>query len=134
MDREVEEAIWAGTKALQSLDDAKANLRKAKTWGFFDICGGGLISTFMKHSKIDKARSCLENAKRDLQSFANELDDIDEAMPDVDIGEFLSFADYFFDGFIADMFVQSKIENALGQVDKAIGKVEGIVGKLKQIE
>ena len=49
----------------------------------------------------------------------------------VEVGSFLSFADFFFDGFVADYLVQSKIAEAREQIDYAIYKVENILNDLK---
>ena len=49
----------------------------------------------------------------------------------MDIDGFLTFADFFFDGFIADIFVQSKIREGQRQVQEAIRRVEDILCKLK---
>jgi uncharacterized protein (DUF2164 family) len=43
------------------------------------------------------------------------------------------FADFFFDGLIADFYVQSKINNARAQVDEAISRVEGALDRLNGI-
>ena len=96
-----------------------------------DIIGGGLITDLIKHSKINNAKQCMETAKRDLRQFQHELDDVDEYLPNIQVGDFLTFADFFFDGFIADIFVQSKISDAKKQVLEAIYQVESIVNRLK---
>jgi len=44
----------------------------------------------------------------------------------LEIGDFLTFADYFFDGLIADWLVQSKIQDAKAQVENAIIQVRQI--------
>ena len=49
----------------------------------------------------------------------------------INTGDFLSFADYFFDGFLADMMVQSRIHDAQRQVDDAIYRVESILSRLR---
>ena len=49
---------------------------------------------------------------------------------DIDVGGFLQFADYFFDGFVADWMVQSKIGKGRKQVQQAIRQVERIRNKL----
>ena len=51
----------------------------------------------------------------------------------IQTGDFLSFADYFFDGFVADMLVQSKINDARRQVEDAIEKVNYILGQLRRL-
>ncbi|MCR4657451.1 MAG: hypothetical protein K5770_14685 [Lachnospiraceae bacterium] len=51
-------------------------------------------------------------------------------MDSVEIGGFLTFADFFFDGFIADILVQSKIGKAQRQCDDALRQVRQIRGQL----
>ena len=50
----------------------------------------------------------------------------------MEVGSFLSFADFFFDGFVADYLVQSKISEAKEQVSDAIIRVEQILDELKR--
>ena len=66
--------------------------------------------------------------------FQKELRDV-EAIQNlqIDIGGFLTFADFFFDGLIADWLVQSKIKNARKQVADAIAQVEWILGSLRNM-
>ena len=52
----------------------------------------------------------------------------------IDIGGFLTFADFFFDGIIADWLVQSKIQEARRQVADAINQVEWILGSLRSMQ
>ena len=49
----------------------------------------------------------------------------------IETGDFLSFADYFFDGLIADWLVQSRINDARRQVDSAIQRVEEVLRRLQ---
>lgn len=130
---EIREAIAAGERALNSLYAAQSKLKSARGWGFFDILGGGLLSDMLKHSKINDASICMEAAKRDLQVFRKELADVSMSYElRMDVGGFLTFADFFFDGFIADYLVQTKIAQARKQVDDAIVKVSGILAQLKR--
>ena len=50
MRREMDEAILAGERALESLKLAQGKLDSARNWGIFDIFGGDLFGTFMKQS------------------------------------------------------------------------------------
>ena len=129
-EKERREAVYAGEKALDSLYEAQNQLRKARNWGIYDILGGGFLSSLIKHSKIDNARSCIERAKYDLQSFSRELQDVSYDL-DVDIGGFLTFFD-FMDSFFADILVQSRISNASRRVDEAIDKVQEILSSLRK--
>lgn len=132
MRRELKEAIDAGERALSSLYLAQERLDSARSWGIFDMLGGGFFASMIKHSKIDDAISYMEDAKYNLQRFQKELQDVTvSADLTIEIGSFLSFADFFFDGFVADYFVQSKIADAREQVDEAIRMIERILPDLK---
>ena len=125
--KEIQEAIQADNHALACLSQADAYLQSAKNWGLFDMLGGGALTTFFKHSKMDDARYEMERAKRALQGFRKELADVDQRLHlSLEIGDFLTFADYFFDGLIADWLVQSKIQDAKAQVENAIIQVRQI--------
>lgn len=131
---EIREAVVAGERALRSLGEAERYLASASRFGLWDILGGGLFATFMKHDRYGRAQAALAEAKRDLASFGSELEDVAgiEGM-ESDIGAFLTFADYFIDGIFFDVLVQSKIERARGQVDEAIGRVRQILSRLRAL-
>lgn len=132
MRQELSEAITAGERALRSLKAAQEKLKSARNWGLYDMFGGGWISSAIKQNKFKDASYDMENAKRDLQIFQRELRDVhvsDDLR--VEIGSFLSFADFFFDGFIADYMVQSKINDAREQVDDAMYRVENLLSDLR---
>ncbi len=130
IDRERQEAIDAGERALDSLYGVRKELESAGNWGLLDMFGGGMFITFVKHSKMNDAQRYMERAKRDLAAFSRELADVSETL-NINTGDFLSFADYFFDGFLADMMVQSRIHDAQRQVDDAIYRVESILSRLR---
>lgn len=130
--KELDEAILAGERALGSLKTAYDNLTSAKNWGIFDMMGGGLIADMVKYSRINSASSYLETAKMDLKKFQTELRDIpDYERLNVDINGFLSFADFFFDGFFVDYMVQSKIRETAEEINKVIHRVECLLEELK---
>lgn len=132
MRKEVDEAIRAGEIALGSLRAAKAKLDSAKKWGIFDMLGGGMISDMVKHSRMNEASTLMVQARSDVRRFQKELKDVQGYMDlRMEIGGFLSFADFFFDGIIADYMVQSKIENARTQVNDAINLVEGLLASMR---
>ena len=122
-------AIRAGERALSSLREAKNMLSSASNWGLLDLFGGNGFTGFMKHMKIDNARRVLDRARQDLWEFRNEL----QYLPaiDINIDGFLTFADFFFDGFLADIFVQSKINDAKKQIDEAISRTESVLSSLR---
>ena len=133
MRREMKEALDAGERALSSLRKAQEKLNSAGNWGLFDMFGGGVFSTIMKRSKMDDAQQLMEAAKTDLKRLQRELKDVNIPLDlRMEVGSFLSFADFFFDGFVADYLVQSKISEAKEQVSDAIIRVEQIMNELKR--
>ena len=134
IEKEKREAIEAGQRALSSLRTAEENLNSAKNWGLVDMFGGGFFSTMLKHSKMDQARQNMEQAKYDLRNFSRELNDVNMACNlNINTGDFLSFADYFFDGFVVDWMVQDRINNARHQVEEAIRRTEYIINQLQHM-
>lgn len=132
--QEIREALGAGARALTSLREAQEKLDSAKKWGIVDLFGGGFLTDMIKHSRMDDAVSCMETAKQDLFRFQKELGDVEVPMDlRMEISTFLSFADFFFDGFVADYLVQKRIAEAREQVEEAIGYVERLMAELKQI-
>lgn len=109
-EKERNEAIDAGERALSSLRAARGELQSAGNWGLLDLFGGGMISGLVKHSKMGNAQKYMEEAKYNLQSFSRELQDVNMTHNlNLNVGDFLSFADFFFDGLVADWLVQDRI-------------------------
>ncbi len=76
----------------------------------------------------------METAKRDLRIFQRELNDVQMFLNlNLNIGDFLTFADLFFDGLITDYLVQSKINEARKQVWTAIKQVEKFLIDLQKL-
>lgn len=130
--REILEAINAGNDALESMRSALKYLNSAGNWGIVDILGGGFLTNVIKHSKMGSAREYLEKANRDLERFSRELRDIPAEYLQLDTGGFLSFADFVFDGFLADVLMQSKISEARDQLNRMIPRTEDTIRKLNE--
>lgn len=129
--REINEAIQAGQEALTCLNEARDCLNSAGNWGIVDLLGGGFLTTMIKRSRMKDADNLVQQARGALKRFQRELMDVED-IPELHIetGDFLTFADYFFDGIIADWLVQSKINDSKRQVENAIRKVSYILGQL----
>ncbi|MCR5760754.1 MAG: hypothetical protein K6F82_01955 [Sphaerochaetaceae bacterium] len=126
------EAREAGERALLSLREARNALGSAGNWGLLDLFvsnGGGFLSTIMKHSKLNSAKSALERARYDLDVFNRELKDVSMDIQGIEMSDFLTFFD-FMDSFIAEIMVQKKISDMKYAVDRAINQVEGILRRL----
>jgi hypothetical protein len=130
----MEEAQAAGRAVLTEVDKVIGSLKSAGNWGTFDLLGGGIIATAVKHSKIDDAKSSVHEVQRLLQRFRRELADVrDEegSALELQIDAFMTFADYFFDGLIFDWVVQSKINKSLANARDLSGKVKSLVRELE---
>jgi len=129
--RELDEAIDAGNRVLDGLDHAIASLKSAGGWGVWDLLGGGIVATAVKHSRIDDARASIHRVQELLWRFRRELGDV-EADPDVgvDLSSFEAFADYFFDGLIVDWIVQSRIESSLEKAVRMRDTVQQVMEDL----
>ena len=75
-------------------------------------------------------REAIEAADNAFQRFSKELRDV-SGYSSVHINDFLTFADFFFDGFVADILVQSQISDGKKQCDDAIRRVESIKAELQ---
>jgi len=129
--KELKEAIQAGSSVMDSLKSASDGLQKARDWGTYDLLGGGMIATHIKHNNIDEAMAYIHDAQRELSLFSKELRDVQLSTSiEIDIGDFLRFSDYFFDGFISDWMVQGRINDTLDQVEDKAYAINEILRQL----
>jgi hypothetical protein len=132
---ELQQAIDAGNTAAHHLQGVITALQSAGNWGVWDALGGGLISTAVKHSRIDDAREAAHRAEHWLGRFRRELSDVALRVDDgwdVEMSGFTRFADYFFDGLIADLFVQSKVRRSQESAARALRQVRETVEMLRE--
>ena len=130
--REINEAINAGERALDSLWEAKEQLNSARAWGIYDMLGGGLISSIIKHRKIDNANEWMSRANRDLRCFAKELRDVNNENLQIDTGSLVSMLDIFCDNFFSDIMVQKKINDSRARIDALSDRIEDTLQALKK--
>lgn len=129
--REVREAVQAGEEALAGIQKAREKLGSAKNWGIFDMLGGGMISSMVKHSRMDDASEDMEEAKRKLAAFERELRDISvPADFSLELEGYLKAMDIFLDNVFVDVMVQSRLSSAAGELERTRSDVRGILTKL----
>lgn len=129
---ELDEAIAAGDSVKHALVDARNSLEKAADWGTLDMFSDGMVFDLVKHQHIDDAKDCLHQAQTKMRKFQKELLDVQEqANLSVDISGMLKFADFFFDGLIADFMVQEKINQSLEQTRNHETEVNDLLLRLK---
>lgn len=130
--KEFEEAIDVGSRTVRAFDQALDSLSSSKSWSTIDMVGGGAFSTAMKHSHLDHAKSAIHKAQRLLRQFQEELLDIDNHFRSQhEIGNLLTFADYFFDGIIVDWVVHGKINDSFEQTEKTKRKVQSVLHQIR---
>ena len=132
--REISEALSAGRQALSTVDAILDDLDDAGGWAAWDTFGGGgLLSDIMKHDHLDEAQTKINKLQIELRNFKTELSDVEvHADIQVQIEEFLKFADYFFDGLFADWAVMDKIEQSENQVKHTKNEILSVISKLEE--
>lgn len=133
--KEIDEAISAGNNVIRCTGRVSDSLNSAQNWGTWDLLGGGLISDLAKHSHIDDARAEASNVSVMLSRFQSELADV-KIISDIhiDIGGFTKFADFFFDGLIADWVVQSRIHDSQASVAQVEREVHNVLYQLTELK
>lgn len=133
--KELGEAVSAGRSALYTTESIQESLSSAEGWGTWDLLGGGMISDIAKHSHLDEAQEKVEQLQVQLRHFKTELADVDvQADMQVSIEGFLRFADYFFDGLIADWTVLDRIKQSKEQVDCTAGQLRAVLNRLEAMQ
>ena len=132
---EIQEAIVKGNNVLFYIDRALKSLDKAEGWGTWDMLGGGMLSNMAKHSYLDEAKVVADKIQFALYEFRTELADVQiHSNIQINTGGFGKFADFFFDGLIADWSMQSKIKDAQQSVSSVKKQVESVIIKLKTLQ
>ena len=125
-ERELEEAIEAGTSTLHTVHEAVNRLKDAESWGTLDLLGGGLLADMAKHDKLDEAQQSIE------QHFNTELADIPiRADMKVTIDAMLQFADIFFDNIFTDVAVLDRIQESYAQIDRTRDQILSVLRQLQ---
>ncbi|WP_157631514.1 hypothetical protein [Catelliglobosispora koreensis] len=132
---ETEEARDAAASALEALGRVDSLLSSASNWSTYDtFFGGGIISSSIKHSRLDEAARAADAADDALTKLRHELADVQGAaavMPGLAIGEFTRFADVWFDNIFSDLSVRGRIKDAQANVEELIGKVRQLHARLE---
>ena len=114
---QVNQAINLTDQLISELDQAERQLASARNWGFLDVLGGGLITDLIKHSKLNNAKSSMDRVNYLMQELRRVLGGI--SMPgdySMNVGGLATFADFFFDSGIVDVYMTAKIMSSLNEV------------------
>ena len=114
---QINQAINLTDQLISELDQAERQLSSARNWGFVDILGGGIITDLIKHSKLNNAKASMDRVQYLLQELKRVLGGI--SMPgdySMNVGGIATFADFFFDSGIVDVYMTAKIMSSLNEV------------------
>lgn len=135
--KEIQEAINAGNQAFYIAQKILEDLDSAKNWSTFDLMGGGLIADMAKYDKLNKVQDQIQDLQNALRGFRTELADVTERISGnlyVEIGDFLHFADYFFDGLFTDWMVYDKINDSRNRTMQTSDQIQKILGQLNEMD
>lgn len=135
--KEIQEAINAGNQAFYIARKILEDLNSAKNWSTFDLMGGGLIADMAKYDKLNKVQDQIQDLQNALRGFRTELADVTERISGnlyVEIGDFLHFADYFFDGLFTDWMVYDKINDSRNRTMQTSDQIQKLLGQLNEMD
>lgn len=128
------EARDAGIRAATALDGALRELGSADSWSAYDTWfGGGLVSSAMKHERIDGAGRRIAQAQDALVDLARELADVESVTglrADLGISPTARTFDVWFDNVFSDLSVRSSIKDSVERVETAVVAVREAMQRL----
>ena len=131
---QINRALSLTDQLIGCLDDAERQLSSARNWGFLDVLGGGLLVDLIKHSKLRNAQATMEHVNSIMQQLQQVLGSI--SIPGdyrMEVGGFATFADFFFDSGIVDIYMTAKIMNSLTEVKRLKDRAYDLKKKLSEI-
>lgn len=131
-ERELEEAITAGTTVLHTSSEVLSSLRNVESLSYLDRLGKNPLTDIARHETLDEAQKCIEQLQVHLQYFNKELSNVSirESIRE-NIGWMLSFSDLFFDNLFADAAMPERIRLARTQVEQLLNRVLEILRQLQ---
>ncbi|MPZ28623.1 MAG: hypothetical protein GEV12_20035 [Micromonosporaceae bacterium] len=134
--REVDEAVRATAAAGAALATLAGKLDSASGWSTYDtFLGGGVISSAVKHSRLDDAAAAAGQADRCLAVLRTELADVGGVAltaPQLAVDGTTRFVDVWFDNFFTDLTVRDRIKRAQQNVARSVQLVDGVRARLRQ--
>ena len=131
---ELAQAREAGIRAATSLDAALRELGSADSWSAYDTWfGGGMVSSSIKHGRIDGAGRRIAEAQDALVDLARELADVESVTglrADLGISPTTRTFDVWFDNVFSDLSVRSSIKDSQARVEAAAASVREAMQRL----
>ncbi|NUT32585.1 MAG: hypothetical protein HOV79_05865 [Hamadaea sp.] len=134
--REAGEARTAALRAAQALDEVADVLQSASNWSTYDtFFGGGMLSSSIKHDRLEQAAKAASRADRTLTMLRAELADLGDGgltAPSLHIDGTTRFLDIWFDNIFTDLAVRDQVKRAQATVDAARTRVQELRSRLDQ--
>lgn len=131
---QINQAINLTDQLISELDQAERQLSSARNWGFLDVLGGGFIVDLIKHSKLNNAKISMDRVNYLLQELKRVLGGI--SIPgdySMNVGGIATFADFFFDSGIVDVYMTAKIMSSLNEVRNLKNRCYELKNRLQSI-
>jgi hypothetical protein len=134
--REVSEALAAADAALRALVAVRDKLGSASSWSTYDtFFGGGMLSSSIKHHRMDEAAQAAAYADRCIAVLRTELADVGGlgvTAPQLAMDGLVRFVDIWFDNIFTDLAVGNRIRQAQENVARAGRLVTDVREGLRQ--
>jgi hypothetical protein len=129
---QVEEADAAGREAHAVLQQTAQHLGSAGSWSTYDtFFGGGMVSSMVKHDKLDRAAALMRQADAALARLGTELADVGiDAVGDLGITSMTRALDIWFDNIFSDWAVRERIGQASERVHALLQRLQEVGQRL----
>lgn len=131
-ERELREAIEAGTAALRVSNDMVLSLKHVEGLGLVERLGAGFLTDMAKREVLDDAQKNVEQLQIQLQKFNKELADVKlRDNLSVGMGKLLKFTDTYFENLLTVETPAERMKESIRQVDETR---DLILGMLRQLQ
>ena len=130
----INEALSITNELIPLVEKAEKHLSSARNWSFLDVLGGGMFIDLIKHMKLGNAGQVMDRVNTLMQRLQRVLGSIN--MPQdytMNVGGFITFADFFFDNALMDALVTSKILTSINQVRDLKTKLYSLKQRLETL-
>ncbi|MBO7251180.1 MAG: hypothetical protein J6V25_01005 [Oscillospiraceae bacterium] len=131
-ERELEEAITAGTSTLRTMADIQQSLHRAKDWTAHEAIVPAFWTDHARQERIEHVQETVALLQIQLQRFNRELSDVTiRSNLGATIERMLKFADSFFDTLAAELGIPDKVRQSCSLADQT---QEHILSILRQLQ
>lgn len=132
--RETDEALVASEAAQRAAEPALEQLAKARSWGTWDMLGGGVFISAMKHRRVDESLEHVQRLNAALVRLRTEASQVrfDLQIPGgLEVGSTARLLDTWFDNIFSDWRMQDRIETMQLRVRDVMQHVVAVHAQLQ---